>query len=314
MNIEARIKQNISLAPFTTFGIGGLAKYLIEIRLKEELEAIIFWCEENKVDYIILAGGSNVLVNDSGVDFLVIKITNRDVIFRGDRVECGAGASLTGIATKSFGNGLTGMEWAVGIPGSIGGATRGNAGAFGHSTSDNIETIEVYNTKLKKFDIYSKNISGFTYRSSIFKENKDLIIWSLILKLSKGNRAETDELIEKYTNHRLKSQPRLPSAGCVFKNILFEELKKSNPEIAKRAEEEGVVKGGMVGSGWLINRLDVRGKKIGGAKISLEHANFIVNTGGATASDVVMLISYIKQQVRDKLKVQLQEEIQYLGF
>lgn len=314
MDIEEKIQYNVSIGAMTTYQIGGHANFYIEVKTKEELVAAIDWAKKNDKEFLILGGGSNVLVNSNKIDSLVVKLANNEIIIRGIRLECGAAANLQKATRQSFGQGLTGLEWAIGIPGSVGGAVRGNAGAFGSSIEENIETIEVYNVQKGIFDLYSRNISGFSYRNSIFKESPNLIIWSVALRLNEGNKEEIDALAEENMKRRVCSQPKYPSAGCVFKNIMFEDLKESNSRLADMAEQKGVVKGGKVGAGWVISQLGVQGKKIGEAKISLEHANFIVNTGGASSDDVVMLISYIKQQVRDKYGVQLQEEIQYFGF
>lgn len=314
MSIELKIQKNIPLAPMTTFKIGGPAKFFVEITTKQELLDIFDWVKQNQEKFFILAGGSNVLVNSNGFDGLVIKMANNKIAVKGDRVECEAGAELSKVLRTSVLGGLSGLEWGAGIPGTIGGAVCGNAGAFGKSISDSVENVEIYNMKKGKFELLSRKDCNFDYRSSVFKNNKNLLVWQIVLKLQKGNSGEMTELINRYIEHRVKTQPKLPSAGCIFKNLNFDYLKSVNAELAKEAEERGVAKGGKVGAGWLISKLGLQGKKIGGTKISLEHANFVVNTGGATSDDVVIMTSYIKQQVRDNFKVQLQEEVVYLGF
>jgi len=327
--IQSKIKQNIPLAPLTTFKIGGPAKFFIEVKTKDELLEALAWAKKNKQPFFILAGGSNVLINDKGVDGLVIKVCNKNITVRGERIECGAGVNLIKAVRLAVSNNLTGIEWAIGIPGTVGGAIRGNAGAYGHCMQELVETVEVFNPAKagkKKFMQFSNKDCQFAYKESVFKftpldrknyltgQDSNLLIWQIILKLKKGNASNINELINKYLKHRDQTQPKLPSAGCVFKNVEFANLRECNANLANEAEEAGIVKGGKVGAGWLIDKLDLKGKTIGGAKISLEHANFIVNTGKATAEDVIMLISFIKQQVRDKFGVQLQEEVQYLGF
>jgi len=315
--IESEIKQNIPLAPLTTFKIGGPAKFFVEVGTKDELVEALSWAKRNKQLFFILAGGSNVLINDKGIDGLVIKIKNNNIAIRGERVECGAGANLIRTVRLASSNSLTGLEWAIGIPGTVGGAVRGNAGAFGSSISQLVETVEVFNVKKKKFVQFSNKDCQFDYRGSIFKEG-DIedsgLIWQIVFKLQKGNADIIRKLIDKYLRYREQTQPKLPSAGCVFKNVAIANLRQINANLANEAQEVGVVKGDKIAAGWVIEKCGLKGKTIGGAKISLEHANFIVNTGKATAEDVVMLISFIKQQVRDKFGLQLQEEIQYLGF
>jgi len=319
--IDSKIQKNISLAPMTTFKIGGPAKFYIEIKTKEDLIEATKWAEKNKEEVFILAGGSNVLINDKGINGLIIKIDNDEIVFKGDRIECGAGANLTRIVRQVTSKNLSGLEWAINIPGTIGGAVRGNAGAYGDCIKNSIETVEIFNSKNGKFITLSNKDCEFNYRESIFKKIEDShkkIIWKVILKLNKENQEKINELIIKYSGHRQKNQPKLPSAGCVFKNFNVANLREESPRIAKlidEAENEGRVKNGMIGAGWVIdNLLDLKGKKIGDAKVSLEHSNFIVNTGKASSEDVITLISYIKQQSRSKFNIQLQEEIQYLGF
>jgi len=317
MNIVNKIKKNVSLSDFSTFKIGGQAKYLVEIETLTDLQEIFQWIKENKIDWFLISGGSNVLINDAGYSGIVIVAKNKDLKLKGERIECGAGLDLSRIVTLATSEQLSGMEWAAGIPGSVGGAIRGNAGAYGGAMSDVIELVQAYNIKKNSLEIFSNKDCNFDYRESIFKNpslQKSYIIWGATIKLVKGNLAEIQNKIFQYIEKRKSNQPNLPSAGCVFKNIIANDLRDMNIDLYKRALNEKKIKGGKVPTAWVIDLLDVKGKKIGGAKISLEHANFIVNSGKATSEDVVMMISYLKQQVRSKYKIQLQEEIEYLGF
>lgn len=314
MKIENIIQNDIPLAEFTTFKIGGKAKYFVVIETRDELVAIFDWISKMQTNFIVLGGGSNVLISDKGFDGLVIILKNNKIKIKGDRIECGAGLNLSKVVTSAISNALTGCEWAVGIPGSVGGAVRGNAGAFGSSISENIETIEFYDIKNKKFETFSRRDCGFSYRSSFFKNNSKYIIWNISLRFFKGVSNKIQEKISEYNNYRSKSQPRLPSAGCVFKNLIYSELDIDKNSILNKIGIHDAIKSDKLGAGWLIDKAELRGKKIGGAKVSLEHANFIVNTSNATADDVVILISFIKQQIREKFKIQLSEEISYVGF
>jgi len=310
-----KIQKNIPLAQFTTFRIGGPAKFFIEIEEKEDLLEAVKWAKENKEEIFILGGGSNILINDKGVDGLVLRIVNDGITVHGDRIECGAGAVLARAVRLAVGENLSGLEWAAGIPrATIGGAARGNAGAFGFSMSEIAETIEVFNIKKQKFELFSNKDCRFIYRGSIFKEDNNYLVWKIILKLQKGDKRQIEKDVAKFLEFRQGKQPKLPSAGSVFKNLSFKDLQENNSNLADLAIKSGAVKDDRIGAGWIIELAGLKGKKIGGAKVSLEHANFIVNTSRATAEDIIMLISYIKQQVRDRFKVQLQEEVQYLGF
>lgn len=310
-----KIQENILLAQFTTFRIGGPAKFFVEIKEKEELLEAVKWAKENKEEIFILGGGSNILINDKGVDGLVLRIVNDSITVHGDRIECGAGAVLARAVRLAVGEDLSGLEWAIGIPrATIGGAVRGNAGAFDSSMSEVAETVEVFNIKKQKFELFSNKDCHFIYRGSIFKEDNNYLVWKIILKLQKGDKRQIEKDVAKFLEFRQGKQPKLPSAGSVFKNLSFKDLQENNSNLADLAVKSGAIKGDNVGAGWIIEQAGLKGKKIGGAKVSLEHANFIVNTSHATAEDIVMLISYIKQQVRTRFKVQLQEEVQYFGF
>lgn len=315
MEIEAKIIKNFDLKNLTTFKIGGLARFFVEIKTKEELTAISAWVKKQNLAVFFLGGGSNILVSDDGFSGLVIKLSNQDLELETNNLTCDAGASLVRALKISSNKGLSGLEWVIGIPGiTVGGAIRGNAGAFGDSMNRVIEAVQVYDFSRDKWTWFKNQECQFAYRESIFKQEKSLVIWQAQLKLEPKDKASIKKTIQENLDKRLKDQPQEPSAGSVFKNFTFEYLKTRNSDLASRAQKAGVVKGGKVGAGWVIDHLDLSGKTIGGAQISTKHANFIINTGEATALDVITLLSYIKQKVRQKSNLQLQEEIEYLGF
>src|SRR3989339_1480410 len=314
MPVTNKIKTNVPLAPYTTFKIGGPADFFVEIESKDELEEAFGWAKEKNLPFYFLGGGSNILISDKGLRGLTIKLGNKTIDVRGERLYCGAGVSLAQAAQAATGHKFSGLEWAYGIPrATVGGAIRGNAEAFGTNMSDLTETEEVYNAKKKRFELYSKKDCKFEYRGSIFKKNGHLLIWQGTLKLFAADGVDIDKKVEKVLGFRNAKQPKLPSAGCIFKNVSADHLKESNPELYSRADR-AISPRGEVSAGWLIDSAGLKGKTIGGAKISLEHANFIINIGKATAEDIITLISYTKQQVRDKFRIQLSEEIGYLAF
>ena len=309
------IQKNISLAPYTTFKIGGPAKFFIEIKTKEDLLEAVDWAEENKEKFFILGGFSNVLISDQGISGLVIKIDNDEISILGERLDCGAGSTLAKASSLAISKNLTGLEWTVGIPrATIGGAVRGNAEAFNVAMSNIVETVLIFDALKFKFKTLSNRDCEFGYRSSVFKKNKNYIIWSVILKLKKEKPEIVKGLVGQSIKFRGKNYPKLSSAGSMFKNIPVKLIERDNPKLLEEIKKRGITRLDNVGAGMLIDMLGLKGKTIGGAKISLEHANFIVNTGKATSDDVITLASYIKQQVRDKYGVQLEEEVQYLGF
>jgi len=312
---DNKIQKNKILAELTTFRIGGPAKFFIEAKTQEDLLVATKWAKDNKEPIFILGGGSNIIIKDEGVNGLVVKIANDEIAVRGERLECGAGAVLARIIGIAMGDSLSGLEWAVGIPrATLGGSVRGNAGAFGFSTEDLVETVEVFNLKKEKFETFSNHDCRFNYRGSIFKEDKNYLVWKVVLKMKKGDKVEIEKNISQYLDSRQKRQPKLPSAGSVFKSLTFDYIKSANSSVAELAEKSGAIKNGKLSAGWIIEFAGLKGKRMGGAKVSLEHANFIVNTSHATAEDIIILISYIKQQIRSKFNIQLQEEVQYFGF
>ena len=310
-----KIKKNYPLAGLTTFKIGGPAEYFIEINAKEELKETFDWAKEKNIQINILGGGSNILISDQGIKGLVVVIKNEKLSVHGERMAVGAGVPLSKALSWAINYNLSGLEWSNGIPrATVGGAIRGNAEAFSCSMSDIVETVDVFDVKKNQFEVLSRNMCSFGYRKSVFSANKNLIIWEAILKMLSKDKDHIEELIEKALEFRLDKYPNLPSAGSVFKNLDPEKIKKKNPLFFDREIKDKIGRQGLVGAGLVIDLLGLKGKTIGGAKISLEHANHIVNTGKATADEVVQLISLIKTRARNNFGLDLREEIQYLGF
>ena len=303
------IQENISLKDYTTFKLGGAAEYFVEVTNVEELKEALQWAKENSKKIFILGGGSNVIVPDEGLQALVIRIKLEKLEFSGGNVKVEAGVPLAFLLNKCLENSLTGLEFATGIPGTVGGAIRGNAGTYGEAMSNVVQKITYLDENLEVKDILASRCS-FTYRHSIFKENKNIIL-SAELKLESGDVAASRKLVEERLQYRQDTQPNEPSAGCIFKNLMWddavvENLKHVGLELAKYKEN------GKIPAAYLIEKAGLKGKTMGGAQISKKHANYVVNTGQATTEQVIMLISYIKQQIRDKYRIQLQEEVQLL--
>jgi UDP-N-acetylmuramate dehydrogenase len=308
--IEDKVKKNMPLAPLTTFKIGGPAKFFIEVTTKEDLQGIVEWAKREKENIYYFGGGSNLLIADEGLPGLVIKFANREVMNLSPRFACAAGASLAYVISLARSARLSGLEWGFGIPqATIGGCICGNAGGFGMNIGDVVETVEVYNSKKNRFETLSQKDCRFGYRTSIFKEDPELIVWSATLRLKPAPAEQINALIEDNLKKRDTSQPKLPNAGCAFKNLFLDDIRRVNPQFAEFIVEQGVAKNGKVGAGYLIDLHGLKGKAIGGAKISLEHANFIVNTGHATAKDVIELMEFVKKEIRTRFKVGLEEEI-----
>jgi len=305
------LKKNVSLKNYTTFKIGGPAKYFFEAKKKEDLIGAVITAKKFKLPFFILGGGSNILVSDKGYNGLVIKCQMSNVKCQNQNsklktIYAESGVRLSNLVQFSLEKSLAGLEWAVGIPGMVGGAILGNAGAFGRSMKDVIQKVEVFDTKTGKVKIFKKKDCQFDYRNSIFKhansatlglrprgmrmrpcEYPNLIILSATLQLKKGNKKEIQEKMKEYLNYRKETQPlNLPSAGSIFKNP----------------------KGFSAGE--LIEGCGLKGKRIGNVKISEKHANFIVNLGGGKAKDVKKLINLAKKKIKEKFGITLEEEIE----
>lgn len=306
------IQENVPLAPLTSFRVGGNARFYVEISTSEQLRKAIDFAKEKTLDFYVLGGGTNLLISDNGFQGLIIRIRMNETLIQDSVLKVQAGAALIKAINSAASNGLSGLEKLAGIPGTVGGAVRGNAGAFGFEIKDYLMEVEVFDCKTGEIVTFKKADCEFEYRSSIFKKNNHLIILSAKLNLEKGDSQEIQQLIvETVTKRASTGLHGVKSAGSYFMNPIVKNEKLLQDFIADKGEQP---RNGKLPAGWVIEQAGLRGKKIGGAAISEKHANYIINTDNATSDDVMMLVSYIKQQVRDQFGVQLQEEVNYVGF
>lgn len=288
------IQREVLLAPYTTFKIGGPAEYVVVVHTRDELLRALSAARADGVSWMVLGGGSDVLVSDKGVRGLVIKMELRDVVFDDmqHRVRAGAGVLLAALIRQSLQHELTGLEYAIGVPATVGGAVWANLGARGSAIADVLVEVTVIDGDGVERRV-SRDECRFAYRDSIFKHEK-LVIVDALFQLRRGATEEIQQRIRELSSLRSATQDvGAQCAGCVFRN--------PSDQTTEPAAK-------------LIDDLGLKGMHIGGAQVSDVHANFIINTGSATADDVVQLISYVKQHVRDNTGVQLQEEIEYIGF
>jgi UDP-N-acetylmuramate dehydrogenase len=306
------IKENVPLAPLTSFRVGGNARFYTEARSLEELKEALAFAKEKNIDFYILSGGTNILVSDKGFAGLIIRMKMNGTKTEGTTLEVEAGVPLIKAVNTAAAEGLAGIESLAGIPGTVGGAVRGNAGAFGSETGQHILSVTAFDLAKSELVVFNQEECKFDYRSSVFKDGKNLIILSAKFSLTAG---KSEEIMQKVKDTAAKRASTglhgFKCAGSYFMNPVVTD-KKLLDEFEKESGKPS--KNGKLPAGWVIDRAGLRGKKIGGAMISEQHANYIINTGDATADDVVMLVSYAKQQVRDQLGIQLQEEVNYLGF
>ncbi len=274
----------------TTFRIGGPADYYLCPHSTEEMQKILQICKENNIEFFILGNGSNLLVSDKGYRGAVIQLWKNfsDIIAEEKTITVKAGALLSKVAAEALEEGLTGMEFASGIPGTIGGAVVMNAGAYGGEMKDIIKEVTVL-TKEGEILTLSKEEMNFGYRTSVVKE-KGYVVISVVLQLEKGEREKIRKVMDDLKERRVTKQPLdMPSAGSTFKR------------------PEGYF------AGKLIMDAGLRGFSVGGAQISEKHCGFVVNKGDATAADVLGLIREVQKRVQEQFGVTLEPEVKFLG-
>ena len=284
------VRPEEPLASYTTFRVGGPAKVLVIVENREQLAKIVRYLNLVEWPYFILGNGSNLLVGDKGYRGVVLKLAGEfeEVNADGLRVKAGSASLMSKAARSAMEASLTGMEFAAGIPGSIGGGVRMNAGAYGGEMRDIVESVEVMCTDGTVLELDNATME-FGYRSSVLK-NRPFIVLSVTMKLNEGNKEEILAYMNDLAARRREKQPlEYPSAGSTFKR------------------PEGYF------AGKLIMDAGLRGFQIGGAKVSDKHCGFVVNDGGATASDVLAVISHVKKIVEEQFGVKLETEVIFLG-
>jgi len=306
-------EENVPLRNFTNYRIGGPARYFATAKSEEEIIKYICQARSDNIPFYIISEGSNLLVSDNGFKGLVIKIENNYILFNGDRVIAGAGVNLWYLIQECLKRGLSGMEYLSGIPGSVGAAVYGNVGAFGHEIKDVVLKVTIYNPQESLVKTYYNPLCVFSYRSSIFKQTGEIIL-SVEFKLKGGyNPEDLFRKSEQIIFYRQMRHPTQPSAGSYFKNILDKDFIYRFLEDDYQARMNFIKKWhNKLPAAYLIEKLGLKGKKIGGAEVSYHHANFIVNQDNALAEHVIMLAGLIKERVWNNFGVHLQEEVQHL--
>ena len=285
------VKKDVLLADYTTFRTGG--KINAVVSPCDENSALLFLknCKENGVRFLILGNGSNVLASDNGFDGVAIRLTgnmNKIEYLGNGIIKAQAGATLASLCRLALEHSLSGLEFAYGIPGTVGGAVFMNAGAYGGEMKDVLENAGHIDLTEMTFGEYDKTSLDLSYRHSAYSNGVYLIL-NACFKLEKGDKNEIKAKMDDFLQRRTDKQPLdLPSAGSTFKR----------PE------------GNFAGA--LIEQCNLKGYTIGGAQVSAKHAGFIVNIGGATSSDILSLIDYVKKTVKENTGVDLEPEVRIL--
>lgn len=291
-----KLEKDKPLAPFTTFKTGGSAKYFIAVKSVDELSGVIKGALQNSLDFIIIGGGSNLLISDNGYDGLIIKIDIKGLSLEDDtHIRSGSGELLMDLVNFATKNSLSGLEFASGIYGFVGGAICGNAGAYGGEIKDILEEITLVdkNGEIKKVTVdYCK----FSYRNSYLKESGEIVTEALF-RLTNGDKKAIEERVNEIVEIRSGKHPVSGmSAGSFFKNI---------PDASQPY--------GKLPAGKLLEEVGVKGLKVGGAQVYEKHANMIVNTGNATSKDIRELADIMKRKVFEKFNIELEEEVVSIG-
>ncbi len=290
----AEVQEDVEIKKYNTYKIGGKVKYLIEPYSINDLVNTIKILDENNIKFIILGNGSNVVISSKYYDGAMIKLSKLNGISIKPELNLAyaeAGALLPSLVMDSVDKGLTGLEFAGGIPGTIGGSVYGNAGAYNACIMDYVSSVTVLDRTTYEIKEIEHEDIEYTYRWTSFKERKNYIILSAKLFLKAGDKKNSIAILEDRKQRRLASQPLdYPSAGSVFRN----------PE------------GDFAGR--IIEACGLKGKTIGGAEVSKKHANFIINTGEATSDDVYELINYVHDTILETTTVDLIIEQEFIGW
>lgn len=287
-----KIEENISLAKYTTYKAGGLASLIVYPKNIEKLICLLKIIRENNIKYKILGNGSNLLFSDKKWNGVIIKLSEFDDIeIIDNKIKVSSGYSLMKLSRIAAKNSLTGLEFASGIPGTVGGAVFMNAGAYKSDMGYIVRSVTVLTPDYRIIELENKELN-FRYRTSFFKTHPEYICLEANIKLEHGTRSAIEDLMKQRLKRRLASQPlNYPSAGSVFRNP---------PDMY---------------AGELIEKLGLKGMEKGGAMISDKHANFVINkTGKAKSKDIKYLIDYAKNQVKKKYNVDLMVEQEFVNW
>jgi UDP-N-acetylmuramate dehydrogenase len=290
-NFGEKVQKSVNLAQFTSFRIGGPAKYFLKVENPTQLIAAYNAVNAQKIRYFLLGGGSNIVFADEGYDGLVIKDECREYCVDGNFISAQSGVSYNKLVDIATENSLTGLEYAAGIPGTIAGALWGNAGAWGVSIANILESAVLVDPT-GQIKIVDKDFFDFEYRHSRLKIDPHLVV-SIKLRLASGEKAAIADKVNEYRQLRHSKHPTWEgSAGSVFKNI-----------------KEPV----LIPAGKLLEEAGVRGMRVGGAEIFEKHCNIVVNKGKAKAAEVKQLIDLMREKVLQKFNRQLELEITFIG-
>jgi UDP-N-acetylmuramate dehydrogenase len=296
------------LSRYTRFGIGGPADLYAETDSVEAFVAAMEVARASEMPTVVIGGGTNLIVSDTGFRGLVLRYRADRLLAANGRVVAQAGAVLQDLVDFAIANGLRGLETLAGIPGSVGAAVYGNAGAYGHSISERVLRVQFYDGAQVR--AFGNRECEFQYRESVFKRHKEWIIFSTELLLEKAGTGELRRVADDILKVRNAKFPvTMKCAGSIFKNLLRDELAA---EVAS-AVPDNVVREGKIPAAWFLEQVGAKGLVRGDIHVADYHANLIYNAGGGTAADLCAVIRELKSRVQERFGLELEEEVQYVG-
>jgi UDP-N-acetylmuramate dehydrogenase len=296
------------LSRFTRFGIGGPADLYAETENAETFVAAMAAARSSDMEVMVIGGGTNLIVSDAGFRGIVLRYRGNRLLAANGRVQADAGAVLQDLVDFTIQHGLAGLETLSGIPGSVGAAVYGNAGAYGHSISERVVKVRFFDGEAVR--VFDNEDCQFQYRESIFKRHKDWIIFSTELRLDAAaaqSLRETADSILKVRNE--KFPVAMKCAGSIFKNLMLKDLP---PDVASQVPDSSV-REGKVPAAWFLEQVGAKGMVRGDIHVAAYHANLIYNAGSGTAADLCALIQELKSRVAQRFGIDLEEEVQYVG-
>jgi UDP-N-acetylmuramate dehydrogenase len=303
------VSEEALLSRHTRFGIGGPADVFVEAASEQAFAEALRVSQDSGANYSVIGDGTNLIVSDQGFDGIVLRLTAKAIEHNGPTVRAEGGAELQSLVNYCIEHGLRGLETMTGIPGSVAAAVYGNAGAYGHSIDERVRCVRFLDGPAVRS--FGPDECRFRYRESVFKAHKDWLILTVELNMTPAPPAELRQTADEIFKVRLAKYPlTMKCAGSIFKNLILAEL----PEPVRRQIPERVVREGKAPSAYFLEQVGAKGMRSGGIQVADYHANLIYNAGDGTARELCELIVELKSRVKKQFGLDLEEEVQYVGF